>query len=98
VSWKDKREVSSDLKSVYGASTLEEGLQLGMDEFEQKWGKKYPHIVRSWRNNWDELMVYFKYPYETRKLMYTTNIIGSVNSKFRKVTDGRRVFLTTSLF
>ena len=97
VSWKDKREVSSDLKSVYGASTLEEA-QLWMDGFEQKWGKKYPHIVRSWRNNWDELMVYFKYPYETWKLMYTTNIIGSVNSKFRKVTDGRRVFLTTSLF
>ena len=91
VSWKDKREVSSDLKSVYGASTLEEA-QLRMDEFEQKWGKKYPHIVRSWRNNWDELMAYFKYPFEMRKLMYTTNIIESVNSKFRKVTDGRRVF------
>jgi transposase-like protein len=91
VSWKDKREVSSDLKSVYGASTLEEA-QLRMDEFEQKWGKKYPHIVRSWRNNWDELMAYFKYPYEMRRLMYTTNIIESVNSKFRKVTDGRRVF------
>ena len=91
VSWKDKREVSSDLKSIYGASTLEEA-QLRMDEFEQKWGKKYPHIVRSWRNNWDELMAYFKYPYEMRRLMYTTNIIESVNSKFRKVTDGRRVF------
>jgi len=48
--------------------------------------------VRSWRNNWEELMTYFKYPFEMRKLMYTTNIIESVNSKFRKVTDGRRVF------
>ncbi len=91
VSWKDKREVSSDLKAVYGASTLEEA-ELRMEEFEQKWGKKYPHIVRSWRNNWEELMTYFKYPFEMRKLMYTTNIIESVNSKFRKVTDGRRVF------
>jgi transposase-like protein len=91
VSWKDKREVSSDLKAVYGASTLEEA-ELRMEEFEQKWGKKYPHIIRSWGNNWEELMTYFKYPFEMRKLMYTTNIIESVNSKFRKVTDGRRVF------
>jgi len=91
VSWKDKREVSADLRGVYGASTLEEAL-LRMDEFEQKWGRKYPHVVRSWRNNWDELMTYFRYPFEMRKLMYTTNIIESVNSKFRKVTDGKRVF------
>ncbi len=91
VSWKDKKEVSTDLRKVYGASTLEEAL-LMMDEFEQKWGRKYPHVVRSWRNNWDELMTYFRYPFEMRKLMYTTNIIESVNSKFRKTTDGKRVF------
>ena len=63
-----------------------------MEEFEKKWGSKYPHIVRSWRNNWEELMTYFKYPFEMRKLMYTTNIIESVNSRFRKATDGKRVF------
>ena len=91
VSWKDKKEVSVDLRKVYGASTLEEAL-LMMDEFEQKWGRKYPHVVRSWRKNWDELMTYFRYPFEKRKLMYTTNIIESVNSRFRKATDSKRVF------
>ena len=63
-----------------------------MDEFEEKWGSKYPHVIKSWRTNWEELMTYFKYPFELRKLIYTTNIIESVNSKFRKVTDGKRVF------
>ncbi len=91
VSWKDKKEISADLRKVYGASTLEEALHM-MDEFEQMWSRKYPHVVRSWRNNWDELMTYFRYPYEMRKLMYTTNIFESVNSKFRKATDGKRVF------
>jgi putative transposase len=91
VSWKDKREVSADLRSIYGASTLEEAA-LKMDEFEQKWGRKYPHVVRSWRSNLEELMTYFRYPFEMRKLMYTTNIVESVNSKFRKVTDSKRVF------
>jgi len=91
VSWKDKKELSSDLKKVYGAATLEEA-ELRMDEFEEKWGNKYPHVIKSWRTNWEELMAYFKYPLELRKLMYTTNIIESVNSRFRKVTDGKRVF------
>jgi len=91
VSWKDKKELSSDLKKVYGAATLEEA-ELRMDEFEEKWADKYPHIIKSWRTNWQQLMTYFKYPLELRKLMYTTNIIESVNSKFRKVTDGKRVF------
>ncbi|GAB6076016.1 IS256 family transposase [Desulfurobacterium crinifex] len=91
VSWKDKKGLSSDLKKVYGAATLEEA-ELRMDEFEEKWGNKYPHVIKSWRTNWEELMAYFKYPLELRKLMYTTNIIESINSKFRKVTDGKRVF------
>ena len=91
VSWKDKKELSSDLKKVYGAATLEEA-ELRMDEFEEKWENKYPHVIKSWRTNWEELMTYFKYPFELRKLMYTTNTIESVNSKFRKVTDGKRVF------
>jgi transposase-like protein len=91
VSWKDKKELSLDLKKVYGAATLEEA-ELRIDKFEEKWGNKYPHVIKSWRTNWEELMAYFKYPFELRKLMYTTNIIESVNSKFRKVTDGKRVF------
>ena len=91
VSWKDKREVASDLREIYGAPTLEKA-EFKMEEFEKKWGSRYPHIVRSWRNNWEELMTYFKYPFEMRKLMYTTNIIESVNSRFRKATDGKRVF------
>jgi transposase-like protein len=91
VSWKDKKELSRDLKGVYGASTLE-GASSAMEGFEQKWEGKYPHVVKSWRANWEKLMTYFRYPVEIRKLMYTTNLIESVNSKFRKVTDGRRLF------
>ncbi len=63
-----------------------------LDEFEEKWSDRYPHIGRRWMANWDELMTYFDYPVEIRKLLYTTNIIESVNSKLRKTTDGKRVF------
>lgn len=91
VSWKDKKELSRDLKGVYGASTLEEAI-CSMQRFEEKWISRYPHVIKSWRSNWERLMTYFRYPVEIRKLMYTTNLIESVNSKFRKVTDGRRLF------
>ena len=51
-------------------------------------------MVKSWEVNWDTLMAFFRYPMEIRRVMYTTNIIESVNSKFRKATAGRRVFPT----
>jgi transposase-like protein len=63
-----------------------------MDDFEEKWGKRYPHVVKSWRGNWEALMTYFRYPVEIRKLIYTTNLIESINSRFRKVTGARRLF------
>jgi transposase-like protein len=91
VSWKEKKELSKDLKEVYKASTIEEASG-AMEGFEEKWGDKYPHIIKSWRENWESLMTYFRYPVEIRKLVYTTNLIESVNSKFRKVTDAKRVF------
>ena len=96
--WISQKESSSfwlgvlkDLKGVYGASTLE-GAISSMQRFEEKWISKYPHVIKSWRANWERLMTYFRYPVEIRKLMYTTNLIESVNSKFRKVTDSRRLF------
>lgn len=76
---------------MYQATTIEQA-KLKLDEFEKKWSDKYPHIGRSWRANWDELMTYFDYPGEIRKLLYTTNIIESVNSKLRKTTNGKRAF------
>lgn len=93
VSWKDRKELTKDLKKVYGASTLEEA-ELEMDRFEAKWLSRYPHVIKSWRSNWDTLTSFFRYPVEIRKMMYTTNIIESVNSKFRKATGARRVFPT----
>lgn len=76
VSYKDLKKVTADLKPVYKAAT-EEGALLEMDRFEEVWGAKYPLIVRSWRNNWEEISTFFKYPPEIRKLIYTTNMIES---------------------
>ncbi len=93
VSWKEKRELANDLKKIYGAPTLELA-EKEFEDFSAKWGDRYPHVIKSWRKNWEALTTFFRYPVEIRRIMYTTNIIESVNSKFRTATAGRRVFPT----
>ena len=78
VSYKDIRELMADMKKVYKAPTEESAL-LQLDLFEDKWNDKYPSCVRSWKNNWAELAIYFKYPQEIRTLIYTTNAIEAFN-------------------
>lgn len=91
VSYKDIKELMKDLKTVYKASTEELALS-NLDIFEEKWGKKYPMCVNSWRNNWAELATYFKYPEGIRKLIYTTNSIENFNRQLRKVTKNKTIF------
>jgi len=91
VSYKDLKKVTADLKPIYKATTEEASLA-ELDQFEEVWGSKYPLIIRSWRNNWDELATFFKYPPEIRKLIYTTNIIESYHRQLRKVTKGKSIF------
>ena len=83
----------NDLKTIYKANTEEIAL-VQLDYFEDKWKKKYPSCISSWRNNWAELSTFFKYPQEIRKLMYTTNAIENFNRQLRKVTKNKSIFPT----
>ena len=93
VNYKDLKPFVKDLKEVYQAATEELALE-NLDRFEDKWGKKYPSSVASWRNNWTQLSTYFKYPPEIRKIIYTTNSIENFNRQLRKVTKSRTIFPT----
>lgn len=88
---KYKKEVMADLKTVYQALTLEEA-EFAFEEFKEKWNDKYSIIIRSWENNWLELTTYFKYPYEIRKMIYTTNIIEGYHRQLRKVTKTKTAY------
>lgn len=91
VASKDQKEFMKDLKLVYQATNkdIAEEELLKLDE---KWGKKYPIVLQSWQNKWENLSYYFKYPKEIRKIMYTTNIIESVHRQFRKLTKTKGAF------
>lgn len=61
-------------------------------DFKDKWGKKYPTSVRSWEENWDVQAIFFEYPTEIRKIIYTTDLIEGSHSQFRKVTKTKSLF------
>lgn len=91
VSYKDLKKVTADLKPIYQSASETLG-RMELQAFNEKWGAKYPLIVRSWENNWAELSTFFKYPPEIRKIIYTTNTIESYHRQLRKVTKGKSIF------
>ena len=93
VSYKDIKKLMADLKAVYAAADETAALS-ALDDFEEIWGKKYPRIAASWRENWANLSTYFKFPDAIRRLIYTTNAIEGFNRQLRKVTKSKSVFPT----
>ena len=91
VSWKWRKEVAEDLKLIYTAATVEEA-ELQLEAFARKWDEQLPTISRSWRQNWERLIPFLSYPQEIRRVIYTTNVIESVNSSLRKVLKNRGSF------
>lgn len=91
VSSKDSKEFMRDLKLVYRADTkaLAESALL---DLEQKWGKKYPVVLRSWNDNWEKLSTYFDYSAPIRKIIYTTNTVEGFHRQVRKVTKSKGAF------
>ena len=91
VSWKLRKEIAADLKTIYAAATVDEAA-IRLNEFDDKWGVDYPTIVKSWRSNWSRITPFFDYPPEIRRIIYTTNAIESVNMSLRKITKNRGSF------
>lgn len=93
VSYKDLKAIMADLKAIYQAPSEEDALY-HLEEFADKWDKKYPQISKSWRNNWDELAVFFKYPEQVRRLIYTTNSVEGFHRMLRKFTKTKTTYPT----
>jgi transposase-like protein len=91
VNWKQRKTIAADLKLIYGAATRAEAEQ-ALENFASTWDSEHPTISRSWRANWERLSVFFDYPVEIRKAIYTTNAIESLNASLRKITKTRRSF------
>ena len=88
---KNQKEFIADLKTVYQA-TSKDGAEYNLLKLEEKWGAKYPMVIKSWQQNWDNLSTYFKYSAEVRKLIYTTNPIEGFHRQVRKYTKTKAAF------
>lgn len=88
---KDKKAFVVDLKAVYSAVNEDVALE-NLISAKEKWGSKYPNAIKSWEDNWDNLITFFVFPDYIRKIIYTTNAIESLNSQFRKVTKTKLIF------
>jgi len=88
---KNQKEFMVDLKRVYKASNKDLA-ESELDILEDKWNDKYPIVIKSWRNNWERLSQYFKYPKDIRRIIYTTNTIEAVHRQFRKLTKTKGAF------
>jgi hypothetical protein len=90
--WKQRQPVARELKHIYEAETAELAAKR-LEEFaEGPWAKKLPAIVQSWRRVWEQVIPFFAYPNEIRKIIYTTNAIESLHMQLRKVLKNRGHF------
>ena len=90
VSYKDRKELCTDLKTIYTAPNVELAYQ-NLLELDEKWSKRKVSL-NNWLNNWDSIIPFFKFGPDLRKIMYTTNAIESLNNSYKRINKGRRMF------
>ena len=99
VPYKDRKAVCADLKKIYGAVNIDDA-EFAKEEFREKMemdlkaNPKYPNILKSWDKNWTELTAFFEFPQEIRRIIYTTNTVGSYHRMVRKFTKSKAIFPT----
>ena len=81
-------------EKIYKSPSYDVALK-ALDSFEKSWGEKYQYDIKSWKNNFDELVTFFDYPKEIRKMIYTTNTIENLNRNIRKITKTKGAFTNT---
>ena len=82
------------MKKIYKSPSYDAALK-ALDSFEKSWIEKYPYPIKLWKNNFDELVTFFDYPTEIRKIIYTTNIIENLNRNIRKIKKTKGAFTNT---
>lgn len=93
MSYKDLKPIMADLKLIYNANNAESA-EFQLEVFGDKWNSKYPQIYKSWQANWSDLIEYFQYPEELRRLIYTTNAVEGFHRMLRKHTKNKTSFPT----
>jgi transposase-like protein len=93
-SWKDRKMLAKALRPIYAAASAE-AAAAALDAFaDGEWGRKFPTVVAAWRRAWAQVIPFFAFPPEIRRVIYTTNAIESINARVRKIIKTRGHFPT----
>ena len=90
-SWKDRKAVAAGLRGVYGAETAEAARD-ALEAFDATWGRQYPSIAQAWRRAWEEVIPFFAFSPEIRRVIYTTDAARALNRVIRKAIKTRGSF------
>jgi transposase-like protein len=91
-SWKDRKALAAALRPIYAAASAE-AAEAALDAFaEGEWGKRFPTVAAAWRRAWAQVIPFFAFPPEIRRVIHTTNAIESLNARVRKIIRTRGHF------
>ena len=91
-SWKERKALAKALKPIYSAASAD-AAAAELEAFEDgPWGAKYPAVTASWRRRWEEVIPFFAFSPEVRRIIYTTNAIESLHSQVRKAIRNKGHF------
>jgi len=93
VSYKDLREVCSDLRKIYSSANRDQAA-IALESFGQKWDSRYKEIRPKWEQNWEELMAFMDYHPHIRRMIYTTNPVEALHRAMRKVTKSKGAWVS----
>jgi putative transposase len=91
VNWKERKAVTADLKAIYRAGTVQQAEQ-ELQNLSKKWGTRYPTIAPIWTRNWEQVIPFFAFPAEIRRIIYTTNAVESLTMSLRRIIKTRGAF------
>jgi putative transposase len=92
--WKERKPMAKALRPIYTAPSAE-AASAALDDFARgPWGTKFPTVVASWRRAWTQVIPFFAFPPDVRRVIYTTNALESVNAQVRKIIKTRGHFPT----
>ena len=90
--WKARKPLATALRPIYTAPSAD-AAATALDDFERSpWGAKFPTVVASWRRAWPQVIPFFAFPPDVRRLIYTTNSLESVHAQLRKIIKTRGHF------
>ena len=92
--WKARQPMAAALRPIYAAPSAD-AAGAALDAFERgPWGKTFPTVVAPWRRAWTQVIPFFAFPPDVRRLIYTTNALESVHGQLRTIIKTRGQFPT----